>query len=159
MTSPSPSTPSSSRPSSPAGTFPNPGLDAALEQVGDRWSLLIIDALLGGPLRFGELAAALPGIAANVLTGRLRRLARTGLVETRPYQRRPLRVDYALTDSGRALTDTVALLSAWGTGREGAASAAPAHDLCGTPLEVVWWCPTCQRGLSREETREELHHL
>src|SRR5437660_1518138 len=49
-------------------------LEAALDRVGDRWSLLVVEALLDGPRRFGELGDALPGIAPNILTDRLRRL-------------------------------------------------------------------------------------
>src|SRR4249920_2910449 len=51
-------------------------LEAALERVGDRWSLLIVEALLDGPRRFNELGDAVAGIAPNILTDRLRRLER-----------------------------------------------------------------------------------
>ena len=54
---------------------PSP-LEAALERVGDRWSLLLVEALLAGPRRFNELGEAVPGIAPNILTDRLRRLER-----------------------------------------------------------------------------------
>ena len=69
-------------------TDPSP-LEAALERVGDRWSLLIVEALLDGPRRFSELGEALPGIAPNILTDRLRRLEREGIVVATPYQQRP----------------------------------------------------------------------
>src|SRR5690242_18913173 len=108
--------------SSEATTGPamtTPGLDAALEQVGDRWTLQLVDALLDRPLRFGELAEALPGIAPNVLIARLRRLERAGLVASRAYQRRPVRLEYALTESGRALADALAVLASWGATLEG----------------------------------------
>ena len=49
-------------------------LAAALERVGDRWSLLLVEALLPGPRRFGELEEAVSGIAPNILADRLRRL-------------------------------------------------------------------------------------
>ncbi|MER3418658.1 MAG: transcriptional regulator, partial [Chloroflexota bacterium] len=78
-------------------------LETALEQVGDRWSLRIVAVLLDGPRRFGELAAVVPGIAPNVLADRLRRLARTGIVVARPYERRPVRYEYALTADGAEL--------------------------------------------------------
>ena len=51
-------------------------LEAALDRVGDRWSLLLVEALLDGARRFGELREVLPGIAPNILTDRLRRLER-----------------------------------------------------------------------------------
>ncbi|MEX0625749.1 MAG: helix-turn-helix domain-containing protein, partial [Chloroflexota bacterium] len=49
-------------------------LAAALERVGDRWSLLLVEALLPGPRRFNELSEAVTGIAPNILADRLRRL-------------------------------------------------------------------------------------
>jgi DNA-binding HxlR family transcriptional regulator len=135
------------------------GLDAALERVGDRWTLQIVDALLERPQRFGELATAVPGIAPNVLTVRLRRLEQAGLVVSRAYQRRPVRLEYALTETGRALADTLAVLGTWGATLEGSGEATtPAHDACGTPLELAWWCPTCERSVQRDEA-DELHHL
>ncbi len=142
------------------GLMSTPGLDAALERIGDRWSLLIVDALIAGPQRFGELAEALP-IAPNVLTARLRRLERAGLVHSRPYQRRPLRVEYALSETGQTLADALALLAGWGAALEGATDphGAPTHDLCGTPLELVWWCPTCERMVGRDDAAGELHHF
>ncbi len=53
---------------------PQQALAAALERVGDRWSLLVVDALLGGPRRYGDLQEGLPGIATNLLADRLRHL-------------------------------------------------------------------------------------
>jgi DNA-binding HxlR family transcriptional regulator len=70
------------------------GLEAALDRVGDRWSLLIVDVLLDGPRRFGELREALPAIAANILTDRLRRLERERIVLSTPYSVRPPRMSY-----------------------------------------------------------------
>src|SRR5437870_50093 len=64
-------------------------LELALERVGDRWSLLVVDALLEGPRRYGELQEAVSGIAPNILAERLRRLEREGVVVGRPYQERP----------------------------------------------------------------------
>ena len=61
-------------------------LEAALDRVGDRWSLLVVEAMLDGPRRFGELTETLSGIAPNILTDRLRRLERAGIVRSTPYQ-------------------------------------------------------------------------
>ena len=60
-------------------------LAAALDSVGDRWTLLLVEALLDGARRFGELEEAVGGIAPNVLTQRLRRLESEGLVVAEPY--------------------------------------------------------------------------
>jgi DNA-binding HxlR family transcriptional regulator len=118
------------------------GLERALDRVGDRWSLLVVEALLDGPRRFGELQDALAGIAPNILTDRLRRLERGGIVRSTPYQERPTRLAYALTGDGRDLASTLRLLADWGS-RTGADAEPIRHDACGTPLEARWYCPTC----------------
>ena len=122
-------------------------LEAALDRVGDRWSLLVVEALLAGPLRFNELGEAIPGIAPNILTDRLRRLERERVVVATPYQQRPPRMSYALTAIGRDLASALRLLADWGAQREASdddrARAPLRHELCGTPLEVRWYCPTC----------------
>ncbi len=124
-------------------------LAVALERVGDRWSLLVVEALLGGPRRFGELATAVPGIAPNVLTDRLRRLTRAGVLVARPYARRPVRYEYALTAEGLELAVVIRALAAWGTRWAGSGEGSR-HDLCGTPLEVRSWCPTCREVVAAE---------
>lgn len=117
-------------------------LEAALDRVGDRWSLLVVEALLDGPRRFGEVGEALPGIAANILTDRLRRLERAGILRSSPYQDRPTRLSYELTADGRALASALRLLADWGARRS--ADVEPLrHATCGTPLEARYFCPTC----------------
>src|SRR5438876_9097089 len=91
------------------------GLQAAVARVGDRWSLLVIDALLRGPLRFGELQEALGGIATNVLSQRLRHLEHEGVVVAQPYINRPPRYAYDLTAAGRDLAGALLLLTRWGS--------------------------------------------
>jgi DNA-binding HxlR family transcriptional regulator len=122
----------------------SPHLAHALSVIGDRWALQVVAGLLEGPQRFGELAEQLDGIAPNVLTTRLRQLERDGIVVATPYSQRPVRLAYALTDSGRELGDAIALLSAWGARQTGDAEG-PVHDACGTPLETRLYCPTCER--------------
>lgn len=119
-------------------------LAGALAAVGDRWTLHLVADLLDGPRRFGELAEALPGIAPNILTARLRHLERAGLVVSTPYSHRPLRLAYILTDTGRELRNVIALLAAWG-GRQVNETEGPVHDLCGSPLETRMFCATCER--------------
>jgi DNA-binding HxlR family transcriptional regulator len=120
---------------------PPSALEAALDRVGDRWSLLVVDALLDGPRRFGELRDALPGIAPNILTDRLRRLERERILVSTPYSARPLRMDYALTGDGRDLASALRLLADWGNRRTGGEPLR--HGRCGTPVEARWFCPTC----------------
>ena len=128
-------------------------LEAALDRVGDRWSLLLVEALLDGSRRFGELRDVLPGIAPNILTDRLRRLEREGIVLARPYQDRPPRAEYALTADGRDLAGALRLLADWGS-RRGDAAEPLRHELCGTPLDARWYCPTCTTAVGEREASE-----
>ena len=125
-------------------------LARALDLVGDRWTLLVVDALLAGPHRFGELLDRLEGIAPNILTSRLRDLTRRGLVVAAPYSRRPLRMVYELTAPGRELAGALAELSAWGATNEGIGRPSH-HEACGTGLELRAWCPTCERPVDPDE--------
>jgi DNA-binding HxlR family transcriptional regulator len=125
-------------------------LEAALDRVGDRWSLLVVEAMLDGPRRFGELAETLSGIAPNILTDRLRRLERGGIVRSSPYQERPTRLAYDLTADGRDLASALRLLADWGT--RGTTDAEPLRHLtCGTALEARWYCPTCATAVDATE--------
>jgi len=117
-------------------------LELALERVGDRWSLLLVEALLDGSRRFNELQEGVAGIAPNILADRLRRLEREGVVHARPYTDRPPRMEYALTAAGRDLAGALRLLADWGA-RRSPDSDPVRHALCGTPLEARWYCPTC----------------
>ena len=129
-------------------------LTAALDRVGDRWSLLLVEALLAGPRRFGELGEDMPGIAPNILTDRLRRLERAGIVRSDRYQDRPLRFVYDLTADGRDLASALRLLGDWGARRS--VEAEPLrHHACGTPLEVHYFCPTCERLVSATDVHED----
>jgi DNA-binding HxlR family transcriptional regulator len=127
----------------------------ALAAVGDRWTLLLVAALLDGPRRFGELQEEVDGIAANVLTQRLRQLERNALVVARPYSDRPPRFVYELSSAGQELAGALRLLAGWGA-RNAEGSAAPRHAACGTGMETRWWCPTCERPVADDEG-EELH--
>jgi DNA-binding HxlR family transcriptional regulator len=126
-------------------------LAIALARVGDRWSLLLVEALLTGPRRFNELSGAVPGIAPNILSDRLRRLERGGILVPTPYSRRPIRMEYALTADGRELAGALRLLADWGSARGGEGEPLR-HETCGTPLEARWHCPTCNRTVDDDDT-------
>jgi DNA-binding HxlR family transcriptional regulator len=128
-------------------------LDRAARLVGDRWSLLILGALLNGERRYNDLHDEIDGISTNVLAQRLSTLEAGGLIIAEPYSRRPLRMRYALTAEGRALSAALTALAAWGAGQDSAAVAGPRHDVCGSRLELRWVCPTCD-PLQEERARE-----
>jgi DNA-binding HxlR family transcriptional regulator len=88
----------------------NCGLAAALDVIGERWTLLIIRALLPGQTRFGEIRAQLPGIGTNLLAERLKLLERRGVIERLDGPK----TGYALTAKGEALSPIVRQLAAWG---------------------------------------------
>jgi len=140
-----------------AGPNAPSALDEALARIGDRWTLLVVEALLAGSRRFNELQSDVPGLAPNILSDRLKRLERDGLIVGRPYSERPPRLAYELTGDGRGLASALRLLSDWGARRSERAEA-PRHPACGTPLEVRWYCPTCARMVEEDETAE-LRHL
>lgn len=118
--------------------------------IGDRWSPAVVASLLDGPLRYSDLRARLDGIAPNILSARLKRLEQDGLIVASRYSERPPRFEYALTEPGRELSDLLRLLAAWGA-RRLHGEAGPAHAVCGTPLQVAWWCPTCAELASPED--------
>jgi len=128
-------------------------LQRATEVAGDRWVLLVLAALGDGPRRFGDLVADLAGgrgsIAPNVLTDRLRRMERDGLIDATLYTARPRRYVYALTESGHELSAIVPALTAWAARQAGGEPLL--HDLCGSPLQTRVWCPTCSRTVDRAE--------
>jgi DNA-binding HxlR family transcriptional regulator len=124
-------------------------LAEALARVGDRWTLLVVEALLSGPQRFNDLLAQIEGIAANILSERLKRLERDGLLMARPYSQRPPRAAYELTAEGRELAGALRLLAHWGA-RHADPAEAPLHAACGTPVEARWYCPTCDRLVDHE---------
>jgi DNA-binding HxlR family transcriptional regulator len=125
-------------------------LAAALDSVGDRWTLLLVEALLDGPRRFGELERELEGIAPNVLSQRLRQLEADALLLAEPYSERPRRFVYELTSGGRELAGALRLLADWGA-RHQEAGEGPRHAACGGLLEARWWCPTCEAPVDGED--------
>ena len=127
-------------------------LAEALAAVGDRWTLLVVEALLEGPARFNDLHEAIEGIAPNILSERLRRLEREGLAVAQPYSERPPRYVYELTAAGTELAGALRLLADWGA-RHGDAEPLR-HEPCGSALEARWYCPTCARTVDDAEPAE-----
>jgi DNA-binding HxlR family transcriptional regulator len=125
-------------------------LQEALSRVGDRWTLLLVEALLPGPRRFNELIGDVAGIAPNILSDRLKRLERDGILVARPYSRRPPRFAYELSADGRELAGALRLLADWGS-RRSPHTEPLRHARCGTPLEARWFCPTCARPVEDDE--------
>ncbi|MEU9607542.1 helix-turn-helix domain-containing protein [Streptomyces sp. NPDC048057] len=81
--------------------------------VANKWAFLIIEALSGGTRRFSELRDEVEGVSHKMLTQNLRMMERYGLVERTVHPTVPPRVEYALTEPGRALHATVDAMCAW----------------------------------------------
>jgi DNA-binding HxlR family transcriptional regulator len=89
-------------------------LSLALDQVGDRWTLHIVMALLGGPKRYTELKQLLTGAGTNILSDRLRGLAANGLVSRTTGNAPGSEIRYRLTDRGAQLGPVIGGLATWG---------------------------------------------
>ena len=85
-------------------------LAAALDHVGARWALLIVESLLDGPRRYGDLQREL-GVPTNILATRLRELESAGLLRRLPLHHNTRA--YALTERGFALRDAIEALARW----------------------------------------------
>lgn len=122
---------------------------AALEVVGERWTLLIVRDLLLGLCRFDELQADL-GVARNVLQARLELLVEHGVVERRPYQERPLRHEYRLTAKGLDLAPALDALMRWGDQHRPRPEGPPVllrHRGCGGAVDAHRRCARCGEDL------------
>ncbi|WP_232816443.1 winged helix-turn-helix transcriptional regulator [Paracoccus zhejiangensis] len=89
-----------------------------LSRIGDKWSVLIVMALCGGPRRFNELKRAIDGISQRMLTLTLRGMERDGLISRTVHPTTPPRVEYALTDLGRTLREPIEALGQWAVENE-----------------------------------------
>ncbi len=92
----------------------------ALDQVGDRWELLIVRELMLGQRRYTDLAEALPGIGSNILTSRLRDLEAAGIVRKKKLPPPWAVTVYELTEHGRSLDAVLRSLAQWGARTLGA---------------------------------------
>jgi len=129
-------------PSLPAGT--DCSIQRTLDVIGDRWTLLILRDVFRGVRRFSQIQHDL-GIAKNLLTDRLAALVEAEVVEKVPYQDRPVRHEYRLTEKGRALSPALVALMRWGDVwcGDGDAPTELVHHECDTRLELQPWCTTC----------------
>ena len=92
-----------------------PRYEHAIQLLGKRWTGLLLYALLEGPRRFCELTNTVEGLSDRVLSDRLRELELEGVVERVVYPQIPVRVEYQLTDKGRALEPVVLEIQKWAT--------------------------------------------
>src|SRR5947209_20548146 len=85
----------------------------ALDVLAHKWTLLIVLALKGGPLRFTRLRSLVPGVTSQVLAASLRELERDGIVVRQDYSAVPPHVEYSLTELGASLCEPARAIRAW----------------------------------------------
>jgi DNA-binding HxlR family transcriptional regulator len=85
----------------------------AVELIGRRWTGAILRALLDGETRFSDLAEAVPGLSDRLLSERLKELEAEGIVVRTVFPEIPVRIEYTLTEKGRALGDVIDAIGAW----------------------------------------------
>src|SRR5262245_18054861 len=122
----------------------NCSIAQCLEVVGEWWSMLIVRDAFLGVRRFDDFQARL-GISRNILNVRLNRLVEASVLERVPYQDRPPRSAYRLTEKGRDLWPVVNAMREWGD-RWSAPDGAPLevlHLTCGRPAHGMLVCSEC----------------
>jgi DNA-binding HxlR family transcriptional regulator len=85
----------------------------ALDRIADKWTCLIVYALLDGPRRHGELKRMIEGISQKMLTQTLRSMETDGLVERTVIGVIPPHVEYGLTPLGQTLSDPLVAICQW----------------------------------------------
>jgi DNA-binding HxlR family transcriptional regulator len=128
-------------------------IQRTLDLIGDRWTLLILRDVFRGVRRFSRIQADL-GIARNLLTDRLTALVEADVLEKVPYQERPLRHEYRLSEKGRDLSSALIALMQWGD--RWTTDHPPTvlvHDGCGTAVEQFPFCPACREPVPPNHIR------
>jgi DNA-binding HxlR family transcriptional regulator len=116
-----------------------------LSVVGDRWTLLVVRDVFLGLRRFDDLQRNL-GVTRHLLADRLRRLVDEGILERVPYQDRPVRYEYRLTEKGIELHPVLLSLVKWGDRWMAGPDGPPmryVHRTCGNTIMPTHHCPAC----------------
>jgi DNA-binding HxlR family transcriptional regulator len=126
-----------------------------LDVIGDKWSLLILRDAFYGVRRFDDFQLDL-GVARNILTDRLNKMVHEGVLSKQPYQERPPRYEYRLTEKGRDLFPVLLTMMRWGDRWSKDRSLPPVtltHTACGHETQPMSTCSHCGKELVIEEVR------
>jgi DNA-binding HxlR family transcriptional regulator len=125
---------------------------STLEIIGERWTILVLRDVFLGIRRFDELQRDL-GVARNILQARLERLVEHGILKKRPYQERPVRHEYRLTEKGADLWPVLVSLLKWGDryALDGEPPIVLQHRGCGGELDDRRRCLLCGADVSVTE--------
>lgn len=92
---------------------PCPRYDRAISILGKKWNCMIIRCMLAEPRRFSDISNYVEGLSDRLLSQRLHELEQSGIVERRVYDRKPVLVEYALTEKGAAFRQVVEAIQRW----------------------------------------------
>jgi DNA-binding HxlR family transcriptional regulator len=121
--------------------------------IGERWTMMILRESFRGVRRFEDVQAKLQ-LGRNILTDRLQLLVHEGVLERRPYQERPTRYEYVLTQKGEDLYPVLLAMLRWGNRYK--VDDPPLqlmHKSCGHMLEPVTVCDSCKEEVHRHDLR------
>ena len=104
--------------------FSNCPVRDMMQQIGGKWSTLLLEVLAAEPRRFGELRRMLPDISQRMLTQTLRDLQRDGYIAREVFPTKPPSVEYSMTDLGRSLYQPLSQLLNWAEANHEAVRAA-----------------------------------
>ncbi|MFL1455370.1 winged helix-turn-helix transcriptional regulator [Marinobacter sp. GN3S48] len=133
-------------------------LARTLSVIGDRWTLIILRDCFLGVRRFEQFENRL-GITRHVLTDRLKKLVQHGVLSKSPYQQRPLREEYRLTNKGLDLHPVIMALVQWGNTHMADERGAPLlhiHKSCGHRMAPVTVCSHCKEEVGARDVRVEI---
>lgn len=123
-----------------------PYFHRAVELIGRRWAGVILMAMMSGVERFSDLVSAIPGLSDRMLSERLKELEAEGLVERVVIPEMPVRVEYHLTEKGRALGGVMEAITTWAHDWLVLPEKASVADCCGEDVEKTLSSGAIARG-------------
>ncbi|MEV0283722.1 MULTISPECIES: helix-turn-helix domain-containing protein [unclassified Kribbella] len=130
-------------------------LAAALDVLGERWSLLALREIGYGVHRFARIAGY-TGASRDILADRLRKLEAAGVIERRQYSEHPPRHEYHLTEAGRELFPVMLALSQWGDKWAVDTPFLTRRHSCGHPVQVDLVCHHCGRPITHDSVHAQV---
>jgi DNA-binding HxlR family transcriptional regulator len=127
---------------------------AALDVLGEKWSLLAVREIGYGVHRFARIAGY-TGASRDILADRLRKLEAAGVIERRQYSEHPPRHEYHFTDAGRELFPVMLALSQWGDKWAVDTPALTRRHSCGQPVQVDLLCHHCGQPVTHDTIHAE----
>jgi DNA-binding HxlR family transcriptional regulator len=129
-------------------------LAAALDVLGERWSLLALREINYGVHRFARIAGY-TGASRDILADRLRKLEAAGVIERRQYSEHPPRHEYHLTEAGRELFPVMLALYLWGDKWAVNTPFLTRRHSCGQPVQVDLVCHHCGQPVTHDSIQAE----